>query len=129
MISVNTSSKKTLWIGRVLTALCVLFLLFDGITKVLKVTPVMEACERLGYAANLVPGIGLLLLTCTLLYVIPRTSILGAILLTGYLGGGTTTLVRVGEPFYFPVLMGVLIWVGLYLRDERLRSLWSRDGG
>jgi hypothetical protein len=122
---VNTSSKKTLWIGRVLTALCVLFLLFDGITKVLKVTPVMEACERLGYAANLVPGIGLLLLTCTLLYVIPRTSILGAILLTGYLGGGTTTLVRVGEPFYFPVLMGVLIWVGLYLRDERLRSLWS----
>jgi hypothetical protein len=125
MITLNTPSKKTLWTGRVLTALCVLFLLFDGITKVLKVAPVMEACERLGYAANLVPGIGLLLLTCTLLYVIPRTSILGAILLTGYLGGGTTTLVRVGDPFFFPVLMGVLIWVGLYLRDERLRNLWA----
>jgi len=112
-----------LWAGRIMSGLVVLFLLMDGVMKLIKPAPVIEACANLGYSEPLISGIGVLLLACTALYVTPRTSILGAIMLTAYLGGATASHVRVGQPFYFPVLTGVLAWGGLYLRDARLRAL------
>ena len=97
--------------------------LFDAVMKLINVAPVREATARLGYPDSLTLGIGIVLLVCTVVYVIPRTSILGAILLTGYLGRATATHVRVGEPFYFTIVFGALIWAGLFLRDARLRAL------
>ena len=123
----NQISKKSLWAGRVITGLVVLFLVFDGVTKVMKVAAVMEASARLGFPANLIVAIGITLLVCTAIYVIPRTSVLGAILLTGYLGGAVVTNLRAGSPLFsavlFPVYFGVLVWAGLYLRNDRLRAL------
>ncbi|MHB8753441.1 MAG: DoxX family protein [Candidatus Acidiferrales bacterium] len=119
-------SKSMLWCGRIVSALVVLFLLFDGVTKVMKVPAVMQAAARLGFPANLLQTVGIILLACTAVYVIPRTSTLGAILLTGYLGGATVTNVRANDPVFetlFPVIFGVLVWGGLYLREERLRAL------
>jgi hypothetical protein len=117
-------SKKALWTGRIITGWVVLFMLFDGVVKVIKLAPAMEGTGRLGYPLSLVVPIGIVELLCVVAYVIPRTSILGAILLTGYLGGATATQVRVEDPwFLFPVAVGVLLWVGLLLRDPRLRSL------
>lgn len=116
-------SKKRLWTGRVISGLVVLFLLFDGSIKVMKIAPVLQAFARLGYPESLAVGLGILLLACTVVYAIPRTSALGAILLTAYLGGATATHVRAGEPFYFPVVFGVLVWAGLFLREDRLRAL------
>jgi hypothetical protein len=92
----------------------------------MKVAPVLEASARLGLPANLIVGIGSLLLACVVVYAIPGTSILGAILLTGYLGGAVATQVRVSDPLFetlFPVIFGVLIWVGIFLRDDRLGTL------
>jgi hypothetical protein len=119
-------SKKSLWAGRILSALPILFLLMDGVMKLVKPAFVVEATVKLGYPESTILGIGIVLLACTVLYAIPRTSILGAILLTGYLGGAVATHVRAGEgpfPILFPVFFGVLVWGGLYFRDERLRSL------
>src|SRR2546428_7168848 len=119
-------SKKMLWAGRIISALPALFLLLDGVMKLIKPAPVVEATVRVGYPESLILGLGIVLLACTLLYLIPRTSVLGAILLTGYLGGATATHVRVAEgvfPIIFPIAVGVLIWLGIYLRDERLRAL------
>lgn len=110
-------------LGAGLTGLAVLFLVFDGITKVIRVAPVVEACEKAGIAADLVPGIGLLLLVCTALYIIPKTANLGAILLTGYLGGATAlhVIARSGIfPVVFAIGFGVLVWTGLILREPRL---------
>ena len=119
-------SKKKLWAGRIITALPILFLLFDTFGKVTQVAPVVEGTARLGYPEGLVLGIGLLELVCIVVYLIPRTSILGAILLTGYLGGAVATHVRIGDPLFshvlFPVYVGVLIWGGLFLLDGRLRA-------
>lgn len=103
-----------------------LFLLVDGAMKLWKPAVVVEATRQLGYPESYIVGIGLLLLTCTLLYIFPRTSILGAILLTGYLGGAAASQVRVGNGWFnvvFPVIFGVLIWSGLWLRDIRVRTL------
>jgi hypothetical protein len=122
----RTISKKLLWTGRVLSGLAVLFLLVDGAMKLWKPAVVVEATRQLGYPESYIVGIGLLLLTCTLLYIFPRTSILGAILLTGYLGGAAASQVRVGNGWFnvvFPVIFGVLIWSGLWLRDIRVRTL------
>jgi hypothetical protein len=119
-------SKKSVWTGRIISALVVLFLLFDGVTKVMKEAHVLAAAAQLGFTERTIVGIGALLLACTAVYVIPRTSILGAILLTGYLGGATATNVRAGDPLFetlFPVIFGVLVWAGLFLRDEPLRAL------
>jgi hypothetical protein len=119
-------SAPRLWTGRIISALMVLFLIFDGITKLIKVPQVLDAQARLGYPANDALGIGITVLVCTLVYVIPRTSILGAILLTGYLGGAVASQVRIGAPLFdtsFPIIFGVLIWAGLYLRDQRLRAI------
>jgi hypothetical protein len=120
-------SKGRLWTGRIMSALPVLFLLVDAVGKLVKPAPVVEGTVQLGYPESVLLGLGIVLLTCTVLYVIPRTAILGAILLTGYLGGAVATHVRVGSPLFshilFPVYVAVLIWGGLYLRDERLRTL------
>jgi hypothetical protein len=117
-------SKKRQWAGRITSALVVLFLLFDCSLKLLRLAPAMEANARLGYPASVILPIGITELTCVILFIIPRISILGAILLTGYLGGATATQVRLQDPwFFFPVLIGVLTWGGLFLRDERLRAL------
>ena len=116
-------STTMLWAGRVISALAVLFLIFDGVIKVIQASPAMEATTRLGYAGNLVFGIGVLELACVILYVIPQTSVLGAILLTGYLGGATATHMRIDDPFFMPIVLGVVIWLGVFLRDRRLWSL------
>jgi hypothetical protein len=116
-------SKKLVWTGRVLTGLIVAFLLFDGAMKLVPIGPVLDAFRRLGYPVELARPLGVLLVSCTLAHVIPRTQLLGALLLTAYLGGATATHVRVGDPFWFPIVMGVILWAGLYLREPRLRTL------
>jgi DoxX-like family len=116
-------SKAQLWAGRVISALLVLFLLFDAGAKLMRIAPVLQAFTEVGLSTSLAVPIGAVLLICTILYVIPPTSILGAILLTAYLGGATVTQLRAGQPFYFPIIFGVLVWGGLYLREDRLRTL------
>jgi hypothetical protein len=105
------------------SALVVLFMLFDGISKVATERHVMAAMSELGWPADQTVGLGLILLACTAVYAIPRTSILGAILLTGFLGGATAAKVRIESGAFFSVAMGVLVWAGLFLRNERLRGL------
>lgn len=120
----STVSKGSLWTGWIFVALIFLFMLFDGGIKVLRLAPAVEGTARLGYPTSLVLPIGVVGLVCAFLYAIPRTSILGAILLTGFLGGAPATQVRVQDPwFFFPVAIGVLVWVGPFLLDERLRAL------
>lgn len=120
-------ASRRIWTGRIASALCVLFLLMDSGIKIIRAQPAVEGTVELGYSASLVVPIGILLLACTILYVIPQTAILGAILLTGYLGGAVATHVRVGSPLVshvlFPVYLGLLIWGGLYLREGALRAL------
>ena len=126
-------SKTSLWAGRIISALVVLFMVFDGAIKVLRLPPAIEGTLSLGYPASVVFPLGLVVLICVLLYVIPQSSVLGAILLTAYLGGAVATHVRVGNPLFshvlFPTYIGVLAWLGLFLRDERLRALipWRRS--
>ena len=121
------TSKNMLWTGRILSALPVLFLLFDSVIKLMKIDPVVESFARLGYPESVAVPIGILELVCLVLYVVPRTSVLGAILLTGHLGGAVATHVRIGDPLFthvlFPIYVGALLWAGLYLRDDRLRAL------
>jgi hypothetical protein len=120
-------SKKMLWAGRIISGLVVLFMLFDSIIHIMKPAPVLQAFVRLGFPERLSLVIGIILLVCVVLYVIPRTSVLGAILLTGYLGGAVVTNLRAGSSLFgetlFPVYFGMLVWGGLYLRDARLRAL------
>ena len=116
-------SKKMLWIGRILSTLPVLMLLFSAVMKFAKPPAVTESMAKLGIPESLLLGLGLLELTCTILYIIPRTAVLGAILLTGYLGGAILTHLRVGENFIGPIVFGVFIWGGLFLRDPRVRAL------
>ncbi len=119
-------SRKRVWAGRIISALPALFLLVDGVMKLVKPAPVVEATVRLGYPESVIVALGIVVLACTVLYLIPRASVLGAILLTGYLGGAVATHVRVGGSFFsvvFPIILGMLIWGGLYLRDAQLRAL------
>ena len=118
--------KKTRWAGRILVALSVLFLLFDAAGHLIVPAAVVEAFNRLGYPLSLSPALAIVELVCLVAYVIPKTAILGAILLTGYLGGAVATHLRVRDPLFdtlFPIIFGVLVWAGLYLRDPRLRAL------
>ena len=121
-------SKKMLWTGRIMNALVVLFLLMDGVMKLINPAPVVEGMTKLGYPLSLTSVIGIVLLVCVVVFAIPRTSILGAILLTGYLGGAVASQLRVGLPLFSnvlaPVYMGVLTWGGLFLREPRLRALF-----
>ncbi len=119
-------SRKMIWAGRILTVLAALFMLLDGVMKIVKPPQVLEANVRLAYPLSTLSGIGIALIACTLIYLIPRTSILGAILLTGYLGGAVASNVRAGSGWFetiFPMLFAVMVWGGLCLRDRRLRSL------
>ncbi|QBD75518.1 DoxX family protein [Ktedonosporobacter rubrisoli] len=123
------NTKTGLWIGRALSALAILFLLFDGITHVMQVSAVAESMQQLGYPVSLALSLGIIELACIVLYMFRPTSFLGAILLTGYLGGAIASHLRLGDPLFshvlFPVYLGILIWSGLYLRSERLRALFS----
>jgi len=119
--------RRTLVVGYVLTGIVSLFLAFDTVLKVGQFTPAMEGTIVLGYPASRVAPIGLIELLCLALYLIPRSSVLGALLLTGYLGGAVATHVRIGSPLFshtlFPIYVALLVWGGLYLRDARLRDL------
>ncbi|MDQ1454143.1 MAG: hypothetical protein QOK38_4009 [Acidobacteriaceae bacterium] len=130
-VSIDTTapSKSRLLTGRILSTLTVLFLIMDIVFKFIRPIPpqVMQSMTQLGFQPGLLTAIGILLAICTLLYVIRATSVLGAVLLTGYLGGAISVQVRVGNPLFgyilFPVYVGVLMWAGLYLREPRLLAL------
>lgn len=117
-------SPARLWSGRIISALPALLLLFSGAMKLIKPVPVVQGFARFGYPESLMVVIGLPEIGCTLVYLIPQTSVLGAILMTAYLGGATASNVRVGDSSYFiTVTLGVLVWGGLLLRDDRVRAL------
>jgi hypothetical protein len=120
--------KWMFWTGCVLSALPVLMLLMSATFKFLQPPQVTEGMAKFGYPESVLLPLGVVELTATVLYVIPQTSVLGAIILTGYLGGATATHVRVGDAFYMPIILGVLLWLGLYFRDARIRALvpWRR---
>jgi hypothetical protein len=116
----------TFWGGHIISGLAILFLLLDAAIKVLQLAPAVESTVQLGYAAAFVLPLGLFELACIAVYVFPRTAVLGAVLLTGYLGGAIATHVRAGSPPFsiiFPIIIGALIWGGLFLRDARLRDV------
>jgi hypothetical protein len=121
----EATSKKTVWLGRTLSGLVAAFLALDAVMKLALVAPVVEATERLGYPIATARPLGLVLLATTILSLVPRTQVIGALLVTAYLGGATATHVRVGDPFWFPIAMGFLLWAGLVLRTPRLRALIS----
>jgi len=119
-------SSKRLWAGRIVSALAALLLLFSGTMKLFKVPAVIEGMAHYGYPEHLIVLIGMLEVGCTIVYLVPRTAVLGAILMTAYLGGATATNVRVGDSsFVGPILAGVFVWAGLYLRDKRLSEFLS----
>ena len=122
----ETTSKSRHWAGLIVSGLAALFLLLDGVAKLFKPGPVVEGTVRLGYSESVIIPLGIVLVVSTILYLIPATSVLGAILITGYLGGAVATHVRFYEgvfPVVFPIIIGALIWLGLYLRDAQLRTL------
>ena len=122
----SKAPKRHLLFGHILSGLASLFLLGDGGAKLFKPKPVVDVMTQLGYPESSIVGIGALLIVCTLLYLVPRTSILGAVLLTGYLGGAVATHVRVSAPrfnMFFAVMIGVLVWAGLWLKEPRVRQL------
>jgi len=125
-------SRKALWAGRVMSGFAVLFLLVDATFKVLELPPAVEGTMQLGFPARVVFGLGLLQLACLVVYLVPRTSVLGAVLWTGYLGGAVATHVRVGNPLFshtlFPIYVATFLWAGLWLRDEQLRSVLPMRG-
>jgi hypothetical protein len=116
-------SKAMIWTGRVLSALPVLLMLGGGIAVLFNHAMLLEGMKKYSYPEMTAWWIFGAEMICVLLYIIPQTAVLGAILLTGYLGGATATHVRAGEPFIFPVIIGVVLWLGLYLRDARIRAL------
>jgi hypothetical protein len=117
-------SKASIWTGRVMSALPVLIVLMSSVMKLMKLPQVIEGFAKTGVPEQLILPIGLIELTCVVVYLIPRTSILGAILMTGLLGGATITTLRIGDPTYpMPVVLGMLAWGGLWMRDSRLRAL------
>lgn len=123
---VNRATATVSWPGRILSALVVAFIVFDGIIHIAKPAPVVEAFAQLGYPLRLSVGLGVLELVFTLLYAIPRTAFVGALLLTAYLGGAIATQLRIDAgwfPTIFPVIVAALLWTGLALRDPRLRAL------
>ena len=126
-MQVGSLSRKSLWAGWIIAGLVAAFLLFDAVIHLLKPAPVVEGFAKLGFPIRFAIPLGIIELLCIALYVIPRTSILGAILLTGYLGGAVAIQLPTGNPFFgevlFPVYVGALVWGGLYLRDDRLRRL------
>jgi hypothetical protein len=120
-------SKGQLWAGRVLSGIGVLFMLFDTVIHAMKPAPVVQGFGQLGFPLGAAIPLSSIEFVCIVLYLIPRTSVLGAILLTGYLGGAVAVQVRIGAPLFgavlFPVYIALLLWGGLYLRDDKLRAL------
>lgn len=115
-----------LWAGRAFSTLAVLFFLMDAVMKMLRARPAVEATTQLGFSPTAIMPIGVTLFVCTILYVYPRTAFIGAILLTGYLGGAAASSIRAGSPLFncaFPIIFAVLVWAGLVLREPRLLSL------
>jgi len=117
------ASRTGLWIGRVLTGLCAAFLLFDALGKLLMLAPYVEGTRQVGYAIGVIRPLGVVLALATLLHLVPRTQFVGALLLTAYLGGATATHVRIGQPFWFPIAMGAILWIAYALRSPSLRAL------
>lgn len=126
--AVHVPNKRKTIAGIVLSTLGAMFMLFDAVLHVLVITPVVIAFNQLGYPLSVSRTLGLIELACAILYLIPRTAVLGAVLLTGYLGGAIATQVRVGAPLLstglFPIYVALFLWGGLYLRDARLRSVF-----
>jgi hypothetical protein len=124
--ALHAPARRSVIAGRILSGLTIAFLLFDALAKVARVPAVIEGSAQLGYPAATVPAIGLILLGCVVLYAVPRTALLGALLLTGYLGGAIAAHVRVQNPLFshtlFPTYVAALAWGGLYLRDAGLRA-------
>ena len=114
---------NALWAGRIISGIVVLFMLFNCSIALVEPAFARAGFAHLGYPDSVAPGVAILMLVCTVIYAIPQTSILGAILLTGYLGGADASHLRIGESFYLPIVVGVLVWIGIYLREERLRAL------
>lgn len=120
------SSKPALWGGRIISTLAVLFLIMDGVIKIINIQPVVDASILLGLPVGLAPIFGIILLVCLAVYLMPQTAVLGAILLTGYLGGAVAIQARIGAELFslvFPLIIGALLWGGLFLRDPQLRAL------
>jgi hypothetical protein len=126
VLATHSGSGRALWIGRLVSGLAVAFLIFDSVAKLLEVQMVIDGTKQLGYPPDLAFGLGVTLLSCVLVHLVPRSSLLGAVLLTGYLGGAIATHVRVGNPLFthvlFPTYIAALLWGGLILRDARLRA-------
>lgn len=121
------ATNKKLWAGRVVSALPIAMLTMSSAIKLMHDPGFVEKwTEGLGWRESSLASIGMLELLCVALYVVPQTAVLGAVLLTGYLGGAIASHVRIGDPFVVPLVLGVLVWAGLYLRDDRLRSLLPR---
>ena len=116
-------SNKARWTGRIISGLVVLFMLLNCSIALVKPAFARAGFTHLGYPERVAPGVAILMFVCVVIYATPQTSILGATLLTAYLGGATTSHLRIGEPFYLPIVVGVLVWIGIYLREERLRAL------
>jgi hypothetical protein len=127
---IRADGRRRLWIGRLIGGLAAAFLVVDAAGKLLEVGPVIEGSAQLGYPPESVFGLGLVLLCCVLVYLVPRTAVIGAVLLTGYLGGAVATHLRVGSPLFthilFPTYVAALLWGSLLLRDPRLRAFVPR---
>jgi len=126
MENVQKKSKAWLWTGWTISILSTLFMLMDAIMKIIMEKHAVDSSPQIGWPIDLLQPLGIVLLICTMLYIIPRTAVVGAILLTGYLGGAVAIMARAqapGHPFLFPVVFGVLIWAGLFFRDNRVRSI------
>jgi DoxX-like family len=117
------TSRAGLWIGRALTGLGAAFLLFDALGKLLMLAPYVEGTRQVGYMIGVIRPLGVVLALSTLLHLLRRTQLVGALLLTAYLGGATATHVRIGQPFWFPVAMGAILWIAYALRSPSLRAL------
>src|ERR1700759_2196908 len=126
MEKTTQQSKGKILTERLISIVCILFLLFDAITKIFKESHSVSGTISLGFSENFVQVIGILGLICTIFYIIPRTAVIGALLLTAYMGGAVSIMVRAGQPFYFPIVFAILIWLGLYLRDRRINNLFSK---
>ena len=126
-VSASPPSRKALWAGRMLSALAVLFLAVDATMKLLQLPVAMQGTRQLGYPESAVFALGIVQAVCLVVYLVPRTAVLGAILWTGYLGGAVATHVRVGDPLFshvlFPVYVAAFLWLGIWIRDRRLRAL------
>jgi len=123
----GSTSNKSLWTGRILSGVGVAFMLFDATIHVMKPAAVIEGFAKLGFPVSVAVPLGIIELVCVVLYLIPRTSVFGAILLTGYLGGAIASQVRIGSPMFsttlFPIYVALFLWGGLYFRDDRVRAL------